>query len=310
MHIVSLRGVLMKIDRLIGIIIVLLQKEKVTAPELAEKFEVSRRTINRDIEDICKAGIPVITTQGTNGGISIFEGYKIDKTIFNEKELRAILTGLMSLDSVTQDSKYRKIIDKLGLGKKGIFATSHILIDLSSHYKNSLASKMEDIQTAIEQSYELEFTYYNHIGERAFTIDPYLIVFQWSNWYVFGLDHASNKFKLYKLNRLWKLKCTDRKYNVKEIPQDKLEFSNYFTDEIKAVVIFDESVKHRLIEEYGIDCFTKYGNHKLLFEFQFTSKEYLLQWLLSFGYKADLLEPLEIREELKVRLQKMLEIYL
>jgi len=250
-----------------------------------------------------------MTTQGTNGGISIFEGYKIDKTIFNEKEFRVILTGLMSLDSVTQNSKYRKIIDKFGLGKKGIFATSHILIDLSSHYKNSLAPKIEDIQTAIEESCELEFTYYNHIGERAVTIDPYLIVFQWSNWYVFGLDHASNKFKLYKLNRLWKLKFTDRKYNVKEIPQDKLEFNDYITEEIKAVIIFDESVKHRLIDEYGLECFTGYDNHKLRFEFSFTNKEYLLEWILSFGNKADLLEPLEIREELKIRLQKMLEIY-
>jgi predicted DNA-binding transcriptional regulator YafY len=111
----------MKIERLIGIIIMLLQKEKVTAPYLAEKFEVSRRTINRDIEDICKAGIPIVTMQGMNGGISIADGYKIDKTIFNDKEIRAILTGLLSLDSVAQDSKYKKIINKFSIEKKRIF---------------------------------------------------------------------------------------------------------------------------------------------------------------------------------------------
>ena len=72
----------MKIDRLIGILSILLQQEKVTAPYLAEKFEVSRRTINRDIEDICKAGIPLVTTQGPNGGISIMEGYRQDRTDF------------------------------------------------------------------------------------------------------------------------------------------------------------------------------------------------------------------------------------
>lgn len=71
----------MKIDRLIGILTILMQKEKVTAPYLAEKFEVSRRTINRDIEDMCKAGIPIVTIQGKNGGISIMEGYQIDKTL-------------------------------------------------------------------------------------------------------------------------------------------------------------------------------------------------------------------------------------
>ena len=71
----------MKIDRLIGILSILLQEEKTTAPELAEKFEVSRRTINRDIEDLCKAGIPIRTAQGTGGGISIMDGYCIDRTI-------------------------------------------------------------------------------------------------------------------------------------------------------------------------------------------------------------------------------------
>ena len=80
----------MKIDRLIGIITILLQKEKTTAPELAERFEVSRRTINRDIEDICKAGIPVISTQGYGGGFSIAEGYKLDKSLFTNDELQAV----------------------------------------------------------------------------------------------------------------------------------------------------------------------------------------------------------------------------
>jgi len=71
----------MKIDRLIGILSILLQKEIITAPELAEHFEVSRRTIGRDIEDLCKAGIPIRTMQGTGGGISIMDGYRIYRTL-------------------------------------------------------------------------------------------------------------------------------------------------------------------------------------------------------------------------------------
>ena len=81
----------MKIDRLIGIITVLLREEKVTAPYLADKFEVSRRTINRDIEDICKAGIPVVTEQGYNGGIYIVQGYKIDKALLTDEDLKMLL---------------------------------------------------------------------------------------------------------------------------------------------------------------------------------------------------------------------------
>ena len=92
----------MKIDRLIGILSILLQEEKTTAPELAERFEVSRRTINRDIEDLCKAGIPIKTAQGTGGGISIMDGYRMDRTILSSKDMQMILAGLRSLDSVKQ----------------------------------------------------------------------------------------------------------------------------------------------------------------------------------------------------------------
>ena len=87
----------MKIDRLIGILSILLQREKVTAPYLAEKFEVSRRTINRDIEDICKAGIPLVTSRGPGGGISIMEGYRMDRTLITSGEMEAILVGLRSI---------------------------------------------------------------------------------------------------------------------------------------------------------------------------------------------------------------------
>ncbi len=96
----------MKIERIIAIIIVLINKEKVTATELANKFQVSKRTIYRDINDISLAGIPIVTTIGSDGGIMIDKNYKINKTIFTEKELNTILLSLHSLASVSDDNKY------------------------------------------------------------------------------------------------------------------------------------------------------------------------------------------------------------
>ena len=94
----------MKIDRMIGILSILLQEEKTTAPKLAERFEVSKRTINRDIEALCKAGVPIRTSQGAGGGISIMEGYRMDRTILTSKDMQMILAGLRSLDSVSGSS--------------------------------------------------------------------------------------------------------------------------------------------------------------------------------------------------------------
>ena len=137
----------MKIDRLIGILAILLQQEKITAPELAEKFEVSRRTINRDIEHLCQAGIPVMTVRGKNGGISIIDDYKIDKTLLTSSDMKAIFAGLKSLDSVSGTNRYQQLMDKLSAGRsEGILSGQYISIDLSSWYKSSLAPKIEKIQ--------------------------------------------------------------------------------------------------------------------------------------------------------------------
>lgn len=124
----------MKIDRLIGIIAILLQNAKTTAPELAKRFEVSRRTINRDIEDICKAGIPVIATQGYGGGLSIADGYKFDKSLLTKGELQAVFAGLRGMDSVSIAS----LLDKLSGKGQRVVAEDIIVIDLASHYQASL----------------------------------------------------------------------------------------------------------------------------------------------------------------------------
>ena len=133
----------MKIDRLVGIITILLGQDKVTAPELAKRFEVSKRTINRDIEDICKAGIPLITTQGYGGGISIADGYKIDKTLFTEEELQTIFTGLKGVDSISKTSSLAKMLEKLSSKNKQIIAEDSIVIDLASFSQTSLIEKIE-----------------------------------------------------------------------------------------------------------------------------------------------------------------------
>ena len=142
----------MKIDRLIGILSVLLQDEKITAPELADKFEVSRRTINRDIEDLCKAGIPITTTQGFGGGISIMDGYKMNRTLLTSKDMQMILAGLRSLDSVSGSHYYGQLMEKIKAGSSDfVSGRDSILIDLSSWYKDTLAPKIELIQNAVEE---------------------------------------------------------------------------------------------------------------------------------------------------------------
>ena len=169
----------MKIDRLIGILSILLQRDKVTSQELAEKFEVSRRTILRDIESINVAGIPIVSEQGQGGGISIMDGYKIDHTRLSSGDMQAIFSGLRSLDSVSGTNRYRQLMEKLSADDMtSVSADNHIIIDLSSWDKSAIAGKIELIKQAIEQRNLITFRYFSPGGESERRIEPYHLIFQ------------------------------------------------------------------------------------------------------------------------------------
>ncbi len=300
----------MKIDRHIGILSVLLQKDTVTAPYLAEQFEVSRRTINRDIEDLCKAGIPIVTRQGINGGISIMENYKLDKTLFTQREMQDILAGLRSLDSVNGTNRYGNLMEKLSAGSSDFMVGNQsVLIDLSSWYKKALAPKIELIRTAIDQGRELEFTYFSPKGESVRRIEPYYLIFRWADWYVWGWCKMREDFRMFKLNRAEHLRLSEKVFAGRKAPMPDLRNERIFPGGIKVKVLFEPECKWRLVEEFGGESFTEQEDGTLLFQADYTDKENLITWLMTFADKAELLEPKEIREEIRISMECMKKKY-
>lgn len=288
----------MKIDRMIGILSILLQREKVTAPYLAEKFEVSRRTIQRDVDDLCRAGIPLVTTQGANGGISIMDGYQIDRTLLTSSELQAILAGLRSLDSVSGTNRYAQLMEKLSAGASTLLTgDQHILIDLSSWYKDSLAPKIETIHGAINSRKQISFAYYAPGGESARTIEPYDLVFQWSNWYVWGWCLLRQDFRLFKLNRMTGLRVGDA-FAPRPVPLPDLSAETVCPPVYPIRARVRPEHKWRLVEEFGLDSFTVEPDGTLLFAFAFMDKGSIVRWIASFGGDAVLLEPRGLRHEI------------
>lgn len=318
----------MKIDRLIGILSILLQEEKTTAPELAEQFEVSRRTINRDIEDLCKAGIPIRTAQGVGGGISIMDGYRIDRTILTSKDMQMILAGLRSLDSVSGSRYYGQLMEKIQSGSSEfISGRDSMLIDLSSWYKSSLVPKIEVIQSAIENRNLLEFKYYAPSGESKRTIEPYYLVFQWSSWYVWGRKvsggdlscadrsgtercRSGEDYRLFKLNRMDRVTGTDQTFVGRDVPLPDLSNEKIFPGGIKVKALFTLDMKWRLVEEFGPHCFTETDDGRLLFTADYTDMDNLVTWLLTFGAKAEVLEPVEARDIIRRNAEETLRIYM
>ena len=300
----------MKIDRLIGILSVLLQEEKTTAPELAKRFEVSKRTINRDIEDLCRAGIPICTSQGTGGGISIMDGYRMDRTILTSKDMQMILAGLRSLDSVSGSRYYGQLMEKIQAGSSEfITGRDSILIDLSSWYKTSLAPKISTIQDAIENRHILDFYYYAPSGESKRSIEPYYVIFKWTSWYVYGWCRKRKDYRLFKLNRMDKVRETDKDFSCRNAPVPELSSELVFPRNIILKALFDPEMKWRLVEEFGPDCYDVHEDGRLLLIRDYSDIENLTMWMLTFGDKVEVLEPLEVRNKLKTIAETMIKVY-
>ena len=300
----------MKIDRLIGILSLLLQRDSVTAPELAKHFEVSRRTINRDVEALCHAGIPIVTRQGTGGGIAIMEGYRVDRTVLSAAEMQAILAGLKSLDSVSNTKRYAQLMEKLSAGASDMISPGPaFLIDLSSWYKDSLAPKIQLVQSASETGLVIGFDYLSPNGESRREIEPYYLVFRWSSWYVWGWCRIKEDYRLFKLNRMDDLHLTGEGFEKRPAPLPDLSTQRIFPGGIRVKALFAPDCAWRLAEEFGRDCYAPQPDGRLLFQADYTDKENLIHWLLTFGAKAELLEPMEIRRELAEKIKRMGETY-
>lgn len=309
----------MKIDRLIGIISILLQKEKVTAPYLAKKFEVSRRTINRDIETIIQSGIPLYTEQGANGGISIMNGFAIDKTAFTSEEMTSILVGLQSLDSVSGTKRYQQLMDKLKAGSSDVLPNNDadsiklgrgIFINLSSYHKTSIAKKIECLNASIENYKKVEFRYFSPKGETKRIFEPYSLMYWWSYWYVWGFCELRGDFRMFKLNRIVDLTPLNESFvPQKDIPSIENTLKQGDSESIEVKICFDSEMKWRLIDEVGAEYDLKEEGGKLILTIKIMDKISFFHTLLSYGSYAEIIEPKEIREEFITYIEKIQNRY-
>lgn len=299
----------MKIDRLIAILSILQKGALVTAPQLAERLEVSRRTINRDIDDLCRAGIPIVTTQGMGGGIALMEGCCVDTTLFTAPELRALLAGIRSLDSVSASPRAAILAGKLSPGGQIFASAGDIVIDLASFYKGSLTEKITLLEHAIREHRAVRFHYYYRKGESDVLTEPCRLCFKWSAWYLQAYTPARGDFRLYKLLRLWDLQETEEYFVPREIPEEQESLSDRITDEYQVTGLFTQAVKYRLVDEYGPESFTVQPDGRLLFTRSFQHREDAALWFLSFGDQAEAIAPIELRKEIARLAAKILSCY-
>lgn len=221
----------MKIDRLISIIMVLLNNERVSAIKLAEMFEVSTRTIYRDIETISLSGIPITTYNGANGGISIMEEYKVDKNIFTTSDISTILMGLSSVSTTLSNKEIIGTLEKVKSllpkeqSKDIELKSNQITIDLTTWMGNkSLQSNIEKVKSALNDNKHLQFEYYGvNRNKDKRCIEPYKLILKENNWYLQGYCILKEDFRVFKLSRISNLEILEFVFTPREFKSKPLD---------------------------------------------------------------------------------------
>ena len=308
----------MKVDRLVSIIMTLLNKERIGAQELADMFEVSPRTIYRDIDAINMAGIPIRSISGVGGGFEIMPEYKIDKNVFSTADLLAILMGLSNLSNMIQSDELVNVLAKIksfipvDRAKDIEIKKNQINIDLSSWSGNrNIQPYLQMIKTAIEDYKQISFGYIAHHGNKTVrTVEPYQLVLKSSHWYFYGYCYHRNAYRLFRLSRMSELQIEKKTFVPRDYQQPILDFETIIEtmqEEIK--IRIHKSVLDRVLEFCTCDHFLPDGDEHYIVDFPFLENEYYYDILLSFGDKCECLEPLHIREKMKQKIQNIAAIY-
>ena len=293
----------MKLERILEIIIYLLNHEKVSAKYLAEYFDVSVRTIQRDMVSIAEAGIPVYTLGGRYGGYAVLENYKIKNINIKNSEQQIIISALESLaTSYTNDKlnslieKYNAIIEKEG-GQK-------VFWDFSVTKENK---KVQDsnmlLEKAIGGKNYIVFDYRNSEGKSShICAEPLAIHYKWYAWYLFAYLKETKEYRTFKVARMQNLVLSKERSFIKhgDIQQKMKEAElAYYKTCINIEIIFSEK-EIPLIEEYFPDSvIEKLSSQKCKTHIHVPAKERLWKaLLLSFGDKVKIVSPINYQEEL------------
>ncbi len=300
----------MQINRLFEIIYLLLNKKLTTASELAEYFEVSVRTIYRDIDTLSSAGIPIYALQGKGGGISLLDNYVLDKSVLSEREQNEILFALQSL-SITQAPESDKVLAKLSnLFNKN--RTNWIEVDLSPWGSDDKGiSQFKLIKDAILSHRLIEFNYFGSSGEKTIRrVEPMKLIFKINAWYLQAFCLTRNAIRMFKIVRMSDVQMTQEVFIEKmleSLPSGSQTLNDPKWIEICLKICADGA--YRVYDEFEEKDITKNKDGSFTIITHLPENEWLVRYLLSFGADAEVVSPQHIRDTIENELNKIILKY-
>ena len=298
----------MKDNRLFRILYYILEKEKVTANELTDKFEVSVRTIYRDIDSISSVGVPIFTTQGKGGGIKIDNEYILNKSLFDANEKEQIIAALQGLEKTNKVYK-SELITKLSALFK-IKNSNWIEIDFTSWGSNNTYQDLFNaLKTVIINKNIISFSYNSSKGEKINRkVKPIRLLFKEQDWYLYGFCLLRNDFRYFKLSRMKDLEVLAMNYED-NFENMVLKREIKHEDIVNIKLKFNKSVEFRVYDEFN-EAIEEDEKGNLYVEIKIPNNYKLYNYIFSFGSNVEILEPKEIRNQFKNMINEIAKKYI
>ena len=298
----------MQINSLFEIVYQLLDRKNMTAKELAEHFEVSTRTILRDIETLSMAGIPIYTVQGKGGGVRLMDNFVLNKSVLTDKEQQDILSALQGLNAV-EVPEVEKVLSKLvALFNKN--TTSWIDIDFSPWGSNaSEKDKFSILRDAILSKKMIQFDYFSYYGEKSRRIcEPLQIVFKDKAWYLSAFCKGKEDYRTFKLSRIKNLAVTADTFDGREIRSISGAIS---PNKLCTVTLkIDKDMHYRVRDEFKDEDITENDDGTFTVKTLMPNDEWGYGCIMSYGEHAEVLAPDYIRTLIQSKFKEAAKKYL
>lgn len=301
----------MQIDRLIQIVFLLLRYENITAKQLAEELCVSTRTIYRDINILSVAGIPITSQKGFGGGLSLLQGFSLDKSYFTQEEQSNIVQALQILKSSNYPDADKSLNKVAGLFSHNL-QSEWLEIDFS--YWGSPEKERNNItalERAIINKYVITFTYFNaELTVTHQTVEPLKLVFKSHSWYLVAYSENKKDIRTFKMSRIRELQITSQLFD-RELPKD-FSITPVYKEEYNTPVFilhFSEKIAYKVYDEFQEKYIKKLDDGTLEVTFRYQLSDWTFLYLLSFGEYVEIIEPIEARNILKEKAKKIFSMY-
>jgi len=304
----------MKLDRLLAITMALLNQPRISATDLAKRFEVSLRTIYRDMEAINQAGIPIVSFAGSDGGYEIMEGYRLEKQVLSLGDFTSICSALRGVRSAMDHSEIDRLIERIGaLMPEQNKAKDQIYMDLDFKPAPNDKVHMGPLHQAIRNLQLISFTYLDTKGtETERKLEPMGLFLKGYIWYVYGYCLTRMDIRVFRLSRIGELKILQkhfvrRDFTLQDVEQQFMKRADF--KKVQAVLRFQPEAKTRVRDEFGFDQILVNSDETLSLTTYFSSMERAIQKILSYGSMVKVMEPPALIMDMQRQIQKMVELY-